>query len=94
MRIWSTMVRAWVYVTCRWGSIRRKASPLVEDARPAVLRSGHLKLLTIVLAEDGEELGLSETSHGVVVSLVHRRGHKASFPGDPEDFLYLFCVEV
>lgn len=51
-------------------------------------------MLTVVFAENGEELGLSETAHGIVVALVYRWGHEPPFSADANDFLRLLCSEV
>lgn len=51
-------------------------------------------VLTIVLAEDGEELSLRQTSYSVVVALVHRWSYETSLLADAEDLLHLVCVKV
>lgn len=51
-------------------------------------------VLTIVLAEDGEELSLRQTSYSVVVALVHRWSYETSLLADAQDLLHLVCVEV
>lgn len=59
-----------------------------------VLSISRRALLTVILAENWEELSLRQTSYRVVIALVNSGCHKPSLLADPQDLLDLVCIEV